>query len=170
MVTRVLREHSGHIFKGRLSSETLMLAGGRAMSETVIHTPLAANTWFEPGPILFDLWWTKQHWRMFFSESFIPPLSVSFHQCSTRVFIYVFLLSEGRTGEAWEPGNKQMLFRKTGISGQKSTTILFFRLADYTFFSFSVFCNWSPVGRKRCDSCIEVRSGRPFMTSHSRSR
>jgi hypothetical protein len=30
------------------------------------------------------------------------PLSVSFHQCSTLIFICMLLLAEGQTGEAWE--------------------------------------------------------------------
>ena len=29
------------------------------------------------------------------------PLSVSFHQCSTIVFVYMLLLPEGQTGEVW---------------------------------------------------------------------
>jgi hypothetical protein len=37
------------------------------------------------------------------------PLSVSFHQCSTLVFIYMLLLPEGRTGEAWEPSKSNVV-------------------------------------------------------------
>ena len=35
------------------------------------------------------------------------PLSVSFHQCSTLIFIYTLVLPEGQTGETWEPPKKQ---------------------------------------------------------------
>jgi len=31
------------------------------------------------------------------------PLSVSFHHCSTLIFIYMLLLAEGQTDAAWEP-------------------------------------------------------------------
>ena len=46
------------------------------------------------------------------------PLSVPFHQCSIRIFVYMVLLKmrEGRTGEAWEPskpsGNTEALDRQ----------------------------------------------------------
>jgi len=33
--------------------------------------------------------------------------SVSFHQCSILIFIYMLLLPEGQTGEAWESSKKQ---------------------------------------------------------------
>jgi len=39
------------------------------------------------------------------------PLSVSFHQCSTLIFIYMLLLLEGQTGEAWKPSKKRCSFR-----------------------------------------------------------
>jgi len=47
------------------------------------------------------------------------PLSVSFHQCSILIFIYMLPLPKGQTGEAWEPsemqksvGNRRALDRK----------------------------------------------------------
>jgi hypothetical protein len=39
------------------------------------------------------------------------PLSVSFHQCSILIFIYMLLLLEGQTGEAWKPSKKRCSFR-----------------------------------------------------------
>jgi hypothetical protein len=42
------------------------------------------------------------------------PLSVSFHQCSILIFIYMLLLPEGQTGESRKPfGNLRALNRKT---------------------------------------------------------
>jgi len=43
-------------------------------------------------------------------QIFLPvlqsPLSVSFHQCCTLIFIYMLLLLEGHIGEVWEPSKK----------------------------------------------------------------
>jgi hypothetical protein len=38
------------------------------------------------------------------------PLSVSFHQCSILIFIYMSPLPEGHIGEVWEPSKKQCSF------------------------------------------------------------
>jgi hypothetical protein len=43
----------------------------------------------------------------FFSEYFGFRLSVSFHQCSILIFIYMLPLPEGQTGETWEPYKNQ---------------------------------------------------------------
>ena len=70
--------------------------------------------------------WTKKHfvilscdYFLFPPVSIIPPtlpcqyhsthspLSVSFHQCSTLIFIYMFLLPEGKLGEVWKISKKQ---------------------------------------------------------------
>jgi len=48
-------------------------------------------------------------------------LSVSFHQCSTLIFIYTLLLPEGRTGENWEGTfQKAMLIRKSGTTKREA--------------------------------------------------
>ena len=45
---------------------------------------------------------------------FVPSTSVtyciSFHQCSTLIFIYMFLLTDGQRGEVWEPCKRQCSF------------------------------------------------------------
>jgi hypothetical protein len=46
------------------------------------------------------------------------PLSVSFHQCSSLIFIYMLLLPEGQRGEAWEPSTSN---RKLESIGQRNT-------------------------------------------------
>jgi len=38
------------------------------------------------------------------------PLSVSFHQSSELIFIYMLILPEEQTGEAWEP------YKSNGLS------------------------------------------------------
>jgi len=53
-----------------------------------------------------DSWWTKWHCDRFSLEYFCFTLSVSFPQNSILTFIYVLLLPEGQTGEAWEPSKK----------------------------------------------------------------
>jgi hypothetical protein len=57
-----------------------------------------------------DLWCTKWHWDGVLSQYFCFPLSVSFHQCS----VYMLLLAERQTGEAWEPSKKQCSLRNRG--------------------------------------------------------
>lgn len=52
---------------------------------------------------------------------FLLSLSVSFHECSIRIF----LLSEGQAGGAWEPLTKAMLFRITRSSGDKNISMPF---------------------------------------------
>jgi hypothetical protein len=69
-----------------------------------------------PGQSMWDLKWTMWHWDRFFFEYFRFLLSVSFHQCSIFIFIYLLLLPKGQTGAAWEP-SKTMLFRKSRSIG-----------------------------------------------------
>ena len=47
----------------------------------------------------------------FFSQYFGFLLSISFHQCSIPIFIFILLFSEGQAGEALEPSNKALLFQ-----------------------------------------------------------
>jgi hypothetical protein len=49
----------------------------------------------------------------------LSPLSVSFHQRSTLIFIYMLLLPDGLKSEIWEPSIKQCCFRKLGASDGK---------------------------------------------------
>jgi hypothetical protein len=52
-----------------------------------------------------------------FSEYFGSPLSVSFYQYTILIFIYMLLLPEGQTVEAWEP--KSSAVQKSGSTGFK---------------------------------------------------
>ena len=52
--------------------------------------------------------------EFFFPEYFGFPLSLSFHQRPTLIFVYMLLLPDGQMGEAWEPYKKATLFRKSG--------------------------------------------------------
>jgi hypothetical protein len=56
---------------------------------------------------------TKWQWDGSYCEGFSFPLSVSFHQCSIGVFIYMLILPEGQRSEAWETTEKATLFRKS---------------------------------------------------------
>jgi hypothetical protein len=56
-----------------------------------------------PGQSMRDIWWTQWHWVKFFTEYFVPTLSVSFYQCYILSFIDTSLLTEGETGEDWKP-------------------------------------------------------------------
>jgi hypothetical protein len=46
---------------------------------------------------------------MFLSQYFSFSLSVSFYQCFILIFIYMLLVPEGETGEAWEPSKNSTL-------------------------------------------------------------
>jgi len=46
---------------------------------------------------------TKWQMDWFVTQYFCFPLSVSSHQCSALIFIYLLLLAERLTGEAWRP-------------------------------------------------------------------
>jgi hypothetical protein len=61
---------------------------------------------------------------MFFSQYFSFPVSVSLHQRSILIIVYMLLLPQGQTGEAWEPSNNAVLFQKSGSIGLQSTRTL----------------------------------------------
>jgi hypothetical protein len=64
-----------HVNNGYLLKESLSLVSHR-------RGPCS-----RPGQFMWDLWWTKWHWDILFSESFGFLLSVSFHRCS--IFTYI---------------------------------------------------------------------------------
>jgi hypothetical protein len=69
-----------------------------------------------PGQCMWNLWWTKWHWYRVFSAYVGFALPIPFQQCSMIIFIYMLLLPEGQTDEAWKP---TVPFRKSGSTGQK---------------------------------------------------
>ena len=79
-----------------------------------------------PGQSMWELWWTKWHRERFFPpEYFSFSLSVSFHQCSIFIFIYMLLLPDGQAGEAWEPSKKQCSFRNWEVFDIKELSLFF---------------------------------------------
>ena len=60
-----------------------------------------------PFQSMWDLLWTKWHCDRFLSQYIRFPLSVSSHHCSILIFIYMLLLPDGQTSEAWEPPKNQ---------------------------------------------------------------
>jgi len=44
---------------------------------------------------------------------------VLFHQCPVLIFIHVFFLPEGQTGEAWEISKGKRSFGSLGASGKQ---------------------------------------------------
>jgi hypothetical protein len=52
-----------------------------------------------------------------FSEWLDFPLKCDNYQRSTPIFIYMLILQEGDTGEAWEPCKKRLSFRHRGAFG-----------------------------------------------------
>jgi hypothetical protein len=63
---------------------------------------------------MWYLWWTEWHWDRFSSQYFGFPLSLLLPRFSTLVFIYMLLLSEGPTGDAWEPANSNIISEIAG--------------------------------------------------------
>jgi len=79
---------------------------GRAMAQTVSRPPLSleARDRFQS---MLNLRCAKWQLDWFVTQYFCFPLSVSFHQCPTLIFIYMLLLPERQMGEAWGPsGNR----------------------------------------------------------------
>ena len=73
---------------------------GRAMAQTDSRPPVSveARVRFQ---FMLNLRCTKWQLDWVVTQYFCFPLSVSFHQCSALVFIYMLLLAEKQTGEAW---------------------------------------------------------------------
>ena len=69
-----------------------------------------------PGQSMCDVRWTEWHWDRFLSQYFGFPPSLSFHQYSTLIFVYVLFLAKGQSGEAWEL-QKAMPFRMSRSFG-----------------------------------------------------
>jgi len=65
-----------------------------------------------PALYICDLQWNNKHWNEFLSEYFDFPLSVSFHHCSTLIFVYISVTPVGRTGDSWKPSYPVALDRK----------------------------------------------------------
>ena len=65
-----------------------------------------------PAQYICDLQWNNRHWDEFISKYFDFPLSVSFHHCSTLIFVYISVTAVGRTGDCWKPSYRVALDRK----------------------------------------------------------
>jgi len=50
---------------------------------------------------------TKWHWDRLFFEYLRCTLTVSFHHYCSHIVIYMLLLRELQTGEAWKPSKRQ---------------------------------------------------------------
>ena len=107
------------------------------------------------------LWWTKRHWDRLSSENFGCPLSILSHQCSTLVFISKLLLSEGQRGEAWEPSQKAMLFRKSERWTPKVVSFLFLQSStdkDRAFYFRRIGCRTSSSAENALRDHPRIRS------------
>ena len=85
--------------------------------------------------VIFQFWCTK--WLQagcLLSTLFACLLSVSFHQCSRLIFIYMLLLPEEQMGTSWEPSKHQCSFTHQGALDRKGLSLLFRVLA--------VSCRW----------------------------
>jgi len=63
---------------------------------------LTMDTCIEYQATPWNLRWTKWQWDRFLSGYFSFLLWVSFHQCSTLIFIGMLQLKDGQVGETWE--------------------------------------------------------------------
>jgi hypothetical protein len=73
-----------------------------------IHTHISSGSPVSiPDQSMWDLCWTEWLWDRFLSAYFGFRLSVSCHQCSKLIIIYMLLLPERQTDEAWEPSKQR---------------------------------------------------------------
>jgi len=65
-----------------------------------------------PAQYICDLRWNNKHWHEFLSKYFDFPLSVSYHHCSTLIFVHISVTPVGQTGDSWKPSYRVALDRK----------------------------------------------------------
>ena len=108
---------------------------------------------------MFDLCWTKSHWDRLFSQYFRFTLSVSFHQCFTLIFIFVYVALTRRTNErSLETFQKEILFRKSEALERKdfhfSPSLALCKV--FTIYKFTVSC--IQRSRRRPNDCYPIYS------------
>ena len=86
-------------------TECLSSVIGRVMAQAVSRRSLTAEV-----RVQSQVMWTKYFCDRFLSEYFGLPRSISFHQRSIFLFIYLLSLPERQTVEAQEPSKKQSSF------------------------------------------------------------
>ena len=89
-------------------------------------SPLRAA--FGPRPVHDRLEVGKVALRKVFLPALQFSLSVSFQHCSILIFIYMLLLPDGRSGEAWQ---QTMRFCSSGSMGRRVLTLFFSILATF---------------------------------------
>ena len=113
-----------------------------AMSQAVGRCPvtLKAGVWFQVSPSEICGGQSGNVAGFSLSTS-VSPLSLSFHQCSILIILYMFL-PEGQMGEAWEPPKKQCWFgsqepsdRKVLLLGACRVNVISVRLVVLYFIS-----------------------------------
>lgn len=80
-------------------------------------------------------------WKGIFPGISVSSLSVSFHQYSTFIFIFMLLLTE-QTGDAWEPSNGEILLRNSGSTVRKHFIFNSFVIPRVRIFIFLSFEDW----------------------------
>ena len=92
-----------------------------------------ARVRFEVGP--FEICGRQSGTGTEFSPgTSVFPCQYHFHQCSKFIIIYMLLLPEGHTGEAWETSKTVVNCRKLGINWQKIRFVLNYVFRELTFF------------------------------------
>jgi hypothetical protein len=71
-----------------------------------------------PGQYLCYLWLTKWHWYRGFSEYFVFLLSVSFHQCSTLLFICMLHYQDKRVKSGNLPKKQWSFLNRGALDGK----------------------------------------------------
>jgi len=74
--------------------------------------------------IHMNLWWEKWHWVRYLSKYYDFILSVSYHQCSTLIFIlkYSYTLSRKKSQHTLQPSKQYLWIRES--DGQRTTITL----------------------------------------------
>jgi len=103
----------------------------------------------------WGLWWEKWHWDRIFFDYFRFALSISFHQFSTIIFIYMLLLSEGQTGETWKSSKKRCYVGSRGALDKILSISIY--LAKETFTIENFFCG-TPINMLLCKVNKQMRT------------
>ena len=91
-----------------------LLFTGRAVARSVSRRSVTAKVRVQSQVIPSEICDGQSHCDMFSFQYFEFPPSVSFHQCSGFIFIYVLHVRGDQIGKAWEPSKKQCPFSNPG--------------------------------------------------------
>jgi hypothetical protein len=94
------------------------------MTQAVSRRPLTAETRARSQATSYEICGGQSGTGTGFTQYVGFSLSVSFHKFSILIFVYILILPEGQTSEAWELKKSSVLWEIRSI-GEKSTVTWF---------------------------------------------